>query len=409
MLAGGMLFWPRISLRQQERVARRLVEKLAERQGLDPLATLQEVAELGDASIEALVQAASAEQAATALVARRTIDEQFATWQHRGALELQFPLGKKLGLLARALAKHAPEFGPFGQRWASGLALEMIDLSADLPPEQTAALLADCSTVLTEIPATGDRKRAPHRSVSGQNHAEALPPLQPDLHVLAIPSEHAISGPLPTDDLASNQGSAEPLTRRRQEGAGVVDSRRPVWVPEWQGSCSPEFDTQVTPPTSLVESHEKTPAPPAESSPIVEVPSPAQMDTRIEALRSLSTRQLFENLQDADFYELGMLSVVLGERGFGERELELGVLLISPNPESRLTLIDALSTVPAQTARRWLRELLRDADADVRVKALTAMATTQDPSLVQIARELAAQDSDPRVVQLATRIVNESR
>jgi hypothetical protein len=74
-----------------------------------------------------------------------------------------------------------------------------------------------------------------------------------------------------------------------------------------------------------------------------------------------------------------------------------------------LQLVEDLEVLPARTARRWLKELLSDELAEVRLEALTALATTNDPELVSIARELAVRDTDPQVADLATRIMQDAR
>ncbi len=74
-----------------------------------------------------------------------------------------------------------------------------------------------------------------------------------------------------------------------------------------------------------------------------------------------------------------------------------------------MRLIVDLEVLPAAAARRWLRLLLSDSDAEVRMRSLTALATTSDPQLYALAREMAVNDHDRRVSELATRIMRQAQ
>jgi HEAT repeat protein len=129
------------------------------------------------------------------------------------------------------------------------------------------------------------------------------------------------------------------------------------------------------------------------------------MEARIAQLKSQDTRTLLTDLNAADKFQAGLIRTVLKERGLTSDELVLGSKFTASDPQVRLNLVDDLQVLPARTARWWLKELLSDSDANVRLKALTALATTNDPELIGIAREVAVEDTDPRVSELATRIM----
>jgi len=87
----------------------------------------------------------------------------------------------------------------------------------------------------------------------------------------------------------------------------------------------------------------------------------------------------------------------------------LAKLFSSPQVADRNQLVEAVSTLPADNTRRWLRWLLKDNAAEVRLQALTALATTNDPQLFHLAREMAVADQDARVSELASRIMRQVR
>ena len=133
------------------------------------------------------------------------------------------------------------------------------------------------------------------------------------------------------------------------------------------------------------------------------------MDRRQQVLRKKSSQFLLAQLPKADLYEAGAIRAVLRDRGFADAELALVRRLSSPRVEDRMQLINDLGVLPAGTARRWLRRLLNDADAEIRLRALTALATTNDPELFNLARKLAVSDQDVRVSELASRIMRQVR
>ena len=49
--------------------------------------------------------------------------------------------------------------------------------------------------------------------------------------------------------------------------------------------------------------------------------------------------------------------------------------------------------------------MLADTNAEIRLRALTSLATTGDPQLSELAREIATRDEDPRVAELATELM----
>ena len=126
-------------------------------------------------------------------------------------------------------------------------------------------------------------------------------------------------------------------------------------------------------------------------------------------LQRRSSNELLSRLARASFFEAGTIRAVLRERGFDDAELALMQRLVSPAAADRLRLVEDVSILPAASALRFLRLLLNDTNADVRLRALTALATTNAPNLSALARELALRDEDPRVSELASRLLQPTR
>jgi hypothetical protein len=83
--------------------------------------------------------------------------------------------------------------------------------------------------------------------------------------------------------------------------------------------------------------------------------------------------------------------------GFEALQLELAMQLTDPNPTVRRELAESLPAMPGIDARTWLIWLSRDAQADVRLAAMSVMATTGDLNLMRRIEQMARRDSDSRV------------
>lgn len=403
MLAVAPRLWPQVSGWQERRLAKRLVAELQQAESADSRTALRQIASLGDPAIEALVIAATSARAGIALSAREIIDEKLAAWKSLHATDKSFSISVPAGLLANALAGHIDEFGPLGQQWSTKLAVELVDLAAELSPAEAMALLADCSLILEKVPPVGPRLR----TITQENPVAASEQTRtPALNLPALPSEQAISNrrensPLPA--VTEPLGVGAPLTSPEIVNSTPLPSVSD-WLPEWSGKVP---STSAEPNEIPDSDHAKPQAGPIADA--VDVPSPDDMAARFEQLKSQPTRVLITELAKADFFTAAAIRAVLKERGITLEELSLATKLTASDPAERLLLVDDLKVLPARTARRWLRELLADSDAEVRLKALTALATTKDPELVGVVRDLALRENDPRVSALAARIIHEAR
>jgi hypothetical protein len=397
---GAVLSWPRVSFWQQHRIAVSLVGELERNEIADSRTALRQIAALGDPAIEALVIAAASEEAEIAFVARRIVEERLASWKIRAAEKQTFDLAEPTGLLAHSLATHLVAFGAMGQQWATKLSLELVELAEDLPAAEAVPLLADCSEILSTVPAVGPRMRTASNTTSMQQ--DTTLPL-PEMNIPRLPSERTISP-------QRVQSTTPPLAEQAADDVEQDPTplpRESNWVPEWSKKTpaepeAPQLDAGITGATPL------TPPSITDETPRA-VPSPDEMAKRIAELKQCSLRELVGRLESADFYTAGAIRAALAERGITADELPLANRTLSKDSAVRLQLVEDLEVLPARTARRWLKELLSDELPEVRLQALTALATTNDPELVPIARDLAVRDTDRRVADLATRIMRESR
>lgn len=414
LVASARLVWPLVKAYQERQLAHRLVSEVVRSDSSTSHVLLRQIASLGNSSLEALVIAAAAERADVALQARQIIEEKLATWRATFDVDRSFELGKPTRLLANTLATHILDFGPLGQQWSSNLTLELVELSQALPAEDAVALLADCSTILDHVPALGPRKRTlnPGQNIGTLFELPVSTGGQPDPGLLDVPSEHIISSKLARPATTDEAIAANPLIESSEE---IVPSQpsKLKWAPILSPTAplGNPAEKPVTPGGGQNLAHQQPPASSSEelSGALIDVPSPDEMQSVIAALQKESTRTLLQRLAAADFYNAGAIRLVLRDRGITLEELALVDRLLSSDPAERLRLVSELKVLPARPARRWLQELLTDESAEVRLQALTALATTNDPALLGLAREMAVSDQDARVAELAARIMREAR
>ncbi|WP_168205207.1 HEAT repeat domain-containing protein [Bythopirellula goksoeyrii] len=383
---------------------------------------LRQIASLGDSALEALVVAAAAEQANVALQARQIIEEKLGTWKTTVEVDPSFDLSQPTRMLASTLATHIQKFGPLGQQWSGSLALELVVLADALPAKDAAHLLTDCDKILAQVPALGPRKRTLNQGKYAEptRNLQVSTEGQPKPVLLNIPSERAISlkrrvpsspadkslpekieakstttiklAEEPFKSLSTTLELAQDLAYEKHPASPLVALDAPATIEQRTEDQTSSDSQRENSTTSLID-----------------VPAPDEMQATIAALHKESTGALLKRLPSTDFYTAGAIRIVLRERGITDEELSVLDRLLSSDPADRLRLVGELKVLPARSARRWLQVLLGDKDAQVRLEALTALATTNDPHLVKFAREIAVHDQDSRVSELAARIMREAR
>ena len=126
-----------------------------------------------------------------------------------------------------------------------------------------------------------------------------------------------------------------------------------------------------------------------------------------DSLRSVEPMELMRQLRSEDNDAAAQARTELIRRGFTEVDLELARRFCDPDPEVRKRLARSLPGLQSVDAAAWLLPLCRDSDAEVRMTAVTLMATTGDPGLLEQVESIARQDADPRIRDLADQIAEQ--
>ncbi len=79
-------------------------------------------------------------------------------------------------------------------------------------------------------------------------------------------------------------------------------------------------------------------------------------------------------------------------------------LALSDDTAGRVQLVQDLPATPGLGTTAWLILFAEDADAEVRLSAVTMMAASTDEQLLEKAWQVALHDRDPRIASLAQRL-----
>jgi hypothetical protein len=158
----------------------------------------------------------------------------------------------------------------------------------------------------------------------------------------------------------------------------------------------------ATPNNALPINSSPSPPLPSASSP---KPPPAEFEIMDRLFADVASSTLLQKWLAADSGDIVALErELVKQRGFGKLSKPLVQQFLSNRSQDRLQLVDDVLTKPGVDARPWLMLLSDDADADVRLSAVTIMATSTDAALVERAWQAAIHDRDPRIAALAGRL-----
>lgn len=116
--------------------------------------------------------------------------------------------------------------------------------------------------------------------------------------------------------------------------------------------------------------------------------------------------QLLPCLHDPDAEVRRLCEQALIARGLRREYLELGRLLTDPQPARRLQVLDRLRESTELDPGLWLRRLSHDSSPSVRVAAIRAMTQQNFVDLSDRIDQIAREDSNPTVRQLAHYYLN---
>ncbi len=447
VVAIGVLLVAKLAAWQRSDLIADLSDCISHGETREAMEAVHKLAAMPNPPIPVLVTAAACDEHETAAAAQVAIDRLLRRWQrdverkeHVGSIATQ------LSELAQSLSDELREFSDTDHTWLESTARKIMRIANVFPPPQTPLVAAHCDTILTAIGA-GRYSSAPNgvpvdddpNNVIGEKTGSKL--VSPrefagdrEPSTFASPSESGLEGNEHTTDKAATGGYVWPASdppaetdsllhsgddaagttadklpanslrgrsggEAHDDGAGRLSSRPgPL---EHSGASQPIFRILPAMPINVAPQGGDAAKRLTPDSRTASDSDDAAANGR---LAKVDSRELLRTWLAAEGGEAQPIERELAKRGFGKLSKRLVQQFFSENAQDRMRLVDNVLAQPGAGSEAWLLLLAGDSDADVRLFAVTFMATSSNGALVEKAWQLAIRDHDPRVADLAGRL-----
>jgi len=395
-------------LRPRDMLADRWRDQLAEVPDGEALSRMRAIAELGDAGIPVLVEAAGSDRDSVATTARTVLGEEVQRWRsYRASYS-----SRKMALLLRHLADRSAGYDSAAAQFAADMATEALQWPIDPESVDRSRLVADCATVLRN----SAKNRRPNASAIDFAAADGAGGV-PEESASDLPRKpiETGSGPIRVEPVAELPGgdlplgmvnvpSLPPSIERPRNKLRDVDEPRP-----FPGDII-ESDP-IAPPRRFQPPLAKRV--PREDRPPSDVSGTEPPGKRMTAIKRMSPDQWSElddlavmrRLHAGEEATFLAASEELARRGYDRVQLRLAGYLTDPDPARRNAFAEALPDMAGVNPRPWLLALARDADPQVRLTAVGILATSAGPETIRLIRHLEMEESDPHVQGQLQRIL----
>jgi hypothetical protein len=352
-------------------------------------ATLDRIGALGEPGLAMQVSALAHPRAAVRAAAERSLHGQLDTWQRFPAEQAQCSLLRLVDLLNEHVRPDDAE----ALRRAAPLALRALRWPVAGRSGDSTSLTFACEQLIRKARAANVFVPASPRDSAAPSH---------------LAEESPGSGPAPMAQAGSGsmrrEGTAWRLTDER-DGAGMRipsgESSPGATQPATLGAPQPAKQPSMPIYAAIRSlSAEKTPdagAKPGTRWRDGETRSTPPARVSPELLASLTDAEVIRWLARGE--HRAMAERELRRRGFGEREMRIVSAATSGDPEVREQLARVLPELSGVDARPWLLLLCRDESAIVRAAAVRWLATSSDPGILELLREISAGETDDSVRQ----------
>ena len=367
---------------------------------------IRRIADLDTAGIPILVEALGAERECVALAAKQELFVQLEEWRMLSAVEY----ASRMAELIDALAERVDRFNPAAQRDAGDLASGvLIRLSRNEGFDANKLLAASEKVLRAGINAKGESKRIKAINIStpallaADDSAKAG---DMGLSESSDPSEQSVGGltPLIVDGLPGKSLSA-PEQSNEKDSEEVDSLANQPWLLGKQAAARQR--------ASRIPDNAETSGPDEQSA------DSGGVHRMSHVAADGIDRQLSSSIAGEDVVELMKelnsesdtraiaVEAELVRRGFAAVQIDLARRLFDHDPAVRKRLVQEVPGLQGVDAVPWLLQLCRDTDAEVRLAAITFLATSSDPSVLDEVEQIGQRDTDSGVRRIADRITQQ--
>jgi hypothetical protein len=352
-------------------------------------AALDQIVRMPNPPLEVLVAAAASPTPKVARRAQASISELRRRWQRQlNANRRARRVGQQLEVLVAMLDESREAFSTRDYPWLGKTTESIVRLANAAPPSDALGLAVHCESLmaLTSPPAVGTWADVVPVVSTGVDLAPAS--------VFSPPTRIALQSIL-RDEVES------------REDGGALESTSPPATdapPElplrWSQRDVTESSMVPLPPLFYRRHRAEADA----ASPISKTVATPVHSTAADPWANCESRSLLERWLVANGTSKLQIEHELERRGFGNVRADIVRLAVSDDSNGRVQLVHDLLELPDTGAKGWLLFFAHDADAEVRLAAVTVMATSHDAELLEAAWQAALHDRDPRVAGLADRL-----
>lgn len=379
---------------------------------------VRQMAGLTNPPLEPLVAAAASPSGSVAREAQFAIGDLLRRWQRQLAAGRNAKrIATQLFRLAELLDLNRDSFSISQYPWLTKTATKVTRLANRAPATSTPGLATHCESLLAfagnpansatrsvwhaaAVPSEATAPYAMDDRFSEANQLASTPvgSQAPDI-VLGPPPKSALQSILPpggADRHGDAPDDAAPTAVPRIAGIG--------WQGRWLSPVLKQHEAVAALPPTL-DKQRGLDKQREESVPAATSDDPAQKPGELAAAApTVDTRTLLARWLDAEPEAAALIEAELAERGLHSMPRDLVRQFLSDVVDERVKLVQKLIVRPRLDAKPWLTLLADDASAEVRLAAVSVMATSNDPELIDKAWQVALHDRDPRVAGLTARL-----
>lgn len=359
-------------------------------------------ARLGRPGIPVLVEAMASPRESVAKAGRLWLDRQMKSWENVAGTESQ----RNVAALAEALASEQDTYSPAARLDAARLAHRLLQWRLDGRIVDRGRVTWLCGQLLR----AADYKvaQSPGHPTSAVS-ADAGLEMQELAGPVASPDETAIA--TRRLEIPELPRVAEPRGRFGSQGDRATASNVVPLPSVDQGPRSGDLADAWS-----MQGHRLGDDPPRRSAGriypstaerVLVPPSPEEEEAPIaEGQVSLSDMSLSECMQRLHVPGLDSLSAEteLKRRGFDPLRLSIARRVYDPDRRVRLQLVRDLPGIPGIGATEWLIKMAADEDEEVRLAAISLLATVNDPTVLDRVESMARRDRAERIRMQAERL-----
>jgi hypothetical protein len=398
-----------LATRQRAEIVAELADRVAHHEADDATAALRQLAAMPRPPIDVLVSAAASPDQEIAKEAQLLVSGLLRRWSRQIDNDQRVStVSRQLAELAQSLATHQGAFSSADHPWLAATTRRILRLANRTPVDGSPLVAMHCDSVLESLAASETATKA----LLDRSLSAAHPPIVAAVAVPAETRQGASSRTVAEPKLAAHTDASSALVNEnplREPSSSPPNDERPsdtgpvaVFQSPWRGAWAhPVFRILPAMPINARSSEGADSAPHEQSAPVTDKDI---LTGASGALADDDSRDLLARWLVASGSDVFPLEEELTRRGFGRLSARLVRQFFSKDPAERLRLVDDILTEPGVDARPWLILLADDPAADVRLLTVTIMATSDDPTLIEKAWQVAINDRDPRIAGLASRL-----